>query len=145
MHPVLRWIAAALVAASCAAHGAVIEVEAGPIWANADANNKCPQVCSDRGAQRWTGEWRTTQPGRMSVCGCDFAGPGPLPSRGAPPQGQPWRPAAIPSGNACSVGGSAKCPGCSVSCESGLRPVCRQAVEGVTSFCARDASCSCEK
>lgn len=145
MHRVLSWIACLLVMATFTAHAAVVELDAGPIWSNFDANSKCPQVCANRGAQRWTGDWRTTQPGRMSVCSCDFAGPGPLPAPVTSAQGQPWRPAAIPSGNACSVGGSAKCPGCSVSCEPGMRPVCKPGWEGVTSFCGRDAACTCEK
>jgi ribosome modulation factor len=42
-------------------------IEAGPIWNQADAQTKCPRVAAEaRG--RWTGQWRTTQAGRMSVC-----------------------------------------------------------------------------
>jgi hypothetical protein len=44
----------------------------------------------------------------------------------------------------CSIVGTPKCPGCSISCPPGRTPVCNQPVEGVTSFCARDASCKCE-
>ncbi len=44
-----------------------ISVEAGPIWSQSDAAKKCPQVAKDnRGT--WSGGWRTTVPGRMSVC-----------------------------------------------------------------------------
>ena len=43
------------------------EVEAGPIWNNADATQKCPAVCAP---QAWTGAWRTTITGQMSVCTC---------------------------------------------------------------------------
>jgi len=43
------------------------DVEAGPLWNNGDADRKCPAVCAPG---RWTGQWRTTVPGRMSVCGC---------------------------------------------------------------------------
>ncbi|MFT3776115.1 MAG: mannan-binding lectin [Minicystis sp.] len=42
------------------------DVNAGPIWSNADAQTKCPVVC--RGLQ-WNGQWTTTVPGQMSVCG----------------------------------------------------------------------------
>lgn len=42
-------------------------VDAGPIWNQFDADRKCPNVARDVGG-KWTGEWKTTQPGRMSVC-----------------------------------------------------------------------------
>jgi hypothetical protein len=45
-----------------------IQREAGPIWNNGDANSKCPAVCGP--GMRWSGQWRTTVPGRMSVCEC---------------------------------------------------------------------------
>jgi hypothetical protein len=44
----------------------------------------------------------------------------------------------------CSMVGTPKCPGCSISCPPGRTPVCNQPVEGVTPYCARDASCRCE-
>lgn len=50
----------------------VRQVEAGPLWNNADAQNKCPAVC---GGTRWTGTWFTTVPGRMSVCACEERAP----------------------------------------------------------------------
>ena len=196
-----------------------VEIEAGPIWADQDANNKCPQVCASRGGQ-WTGQWRTTQPGRMSVCDCKGVAP-PQPSilpypassgvarysktefvgydigstaaasfdrcasfcvansscvafslragtctfksrvggitqspfvdsgfivaRGSPPQGYvaPQSPAPAMTPNSCSVGGTTKCPGCSVACNPGERPVCTPPFDGVASFCQRDASCTC--
>ncbi len=43
-------------------------VEAGPIWNQQDAENKCPSVCENHGA--WTGHWWTTVQGKMSVCQC---------------------------------------------------------------------------
>jgi hypothetical protein len=55
----------------------VRDVAAGPLFSNADATNKCPSVCAPG---RWNGQWVTTVPGRMSVCGCVFeppATPGP--------------------------------------------------------------------
>lgn len=45
-----------------------VQVNAGPIWHNGDAQNKCPRVCSSVG--RWNGNWTTVGPG-SSVCGCD--------------------------------------------------------------------------
>lgn len=45
------------------------DVNAGPIWDNADAQTKCPTVCSKDGSI-WNGQWKTTIPGQMSVCGC---------------------------------------------------------------------------
>ncbi|MDU0339972.1 mannan-binding protein [Bosea rubneri] len=44
-----------------------VQVDAGPIWHNGDAQNKCPGVCNRVG--RWNGNWQTIGPGR-SVCGC---------------------------------------------------------------------------
>jgi hypothetical protein len=44
-----------------------ISVEAGPIWNQADAQRKCPEVAKANGGT-WNGQWRTTVPGRMSVC-----------------------------------------------------------------------------
>lgn len=45
------------------------EFQAGPIWNDADAQGKCPAVCGGQG-RSWTGQWHTTEPGRMSVCAC---------------------------------------------------------------------------
>lgn len=42
-------------------------VDAGPIWNQADAENKCRQLAQRERAD-WTGGWWTTQPGVMSVC-----------------------------------------------------------------------------
>jgi hypothetical protein len=44
------------------------DVQAGPIWNNADAQQKCVQTCENKGG--WNGNWTTTVPGQMSVCGC---------------------------------------------------------------------------
>lgn len=45
------------------------DAKAGPIWNNGDAQNKCPTTCSSY-ASAWNGQWTTTVPGQMSVCGC---------------------------------------------------------------------------
>ena len=42
-------------------------IEAGPIWSQYDAEKKCPEVAK-KNAGTWNGQWRTTVPGRMSVC-----------------------------------------------------------------------------
>lgn len=49
--------------------------EVGPIWNQENAAERCPEVArewsekNDREAS-WTGHWRTTVPGTMSVCDC---------------------------------------------------------------------------
>jgi len=42
---------------------------AGPIWNNDDAKVKCPIACRADNAT-WNGQWKTTIPGKLSVCGC---------------------------------------------------------------------------
>ncbi|MGA2760803.1 MAG: mannan-binding lectin [Candidatus Cybelea sp.] len=49
------------------AQARTISAEAGPIWSQGDAQQKCPGVAKARGGT-WDGQWRTTVPGRMSVC-----------------------------------------------------------------------------
>ncbi len=48
------------------------DVDAGPIWNNDDAKAKCPGVCSNKSGGTWNGNWTTTVPGKMSVCGCQY-------------------------------------------------------------------------
>jgi hypothetical protein len=43
------------------------DIEAGPIFSTVEAGKRCPAVCAPG---RWTGVWRTTVLGRMSVCNC---------------------------------------------------------------------------
>lgn len=50
-------------------------VEAGPIWNNDHAQSRCPEAAaewneSNPGEARWNGQWSTTVPNEMSVCGC---------------------------------------------------------------------------
>lgn len=52
------------------------DVEAGPLFSTAEAARKCPAVCTPG---RWNGQWVTTVPGRMSVCGCVFEPPADTP------------------------------------------------------------------
>lgn len=51
------------------AQGGPNDANAGPIWSNADAPSKCPDATRWYGG--WNGQWRTTQPGQMSVCGAN--------------------------------------------------------------------------
>lgn len=53
--------------ASAAAKHGVRDVEVGPIWHQMDAERKCPKAARDVGGT-WTGQWRTTRPGQMSIC-----------------------------------------------------------------------------
>lgn len=46
-----------------------IDVNAGPIWNNHDAETKCPTTCLNVNL-KWNKQWRTTVPDEMSVCGC---------------------------------------------------------------------------
>lgn len=48
-----------------------MDVPAGPIWNNDDAQTKGPVVCASYGG-KWNGQWKTIVPGKMSVCGCTF-------------------------------------------------------------------------
>ncbi len=54
------------------------DVEAGPIWNQAHALERCPEAITEWAqahppadlSARWTGHWTTTVPNEMSVCGC---------------------------------------------------------------------------
>lgn len=48
-----------------------MDVPAGPLWNNDDAKQKCDAICASYGG-KWTGQWKTIVPGRMSVCECEF-------------------------------------------------------------------------
>src|SRR5438094_96943 len=64
------WVLAMVVFATALPRLAAAEdVNAGPIWNQADANNKCPNVCKP--PAKWNGQWRTTVPNKMSVCSCE--------------------------------------------------------------------------
>ncbi len=53
------------------------DVEAGPIWNNNHAQERCPELLAEWNRNRksgepearWTGQWVTTREGEMSVCG----------------------------------------------------------------------------
>jgi FtsP/CotA-like multicopper oxidase with cupredoxin domain len=49
--------------------GGCNDVNAGPLLNQQEAEAKCPGVCTAK-QQVWDGQWTTTQPGVMSVCGC---------------------------------------------------------------------------
>jgi hypothetical protein len=46
-----------------------VDIPAGPIWSNEDAQQKCLAVCAAQGG-KWNGHWTTVAEGLMSVCGC---------------------------------------------------------------------------
>lgn len=52
-------------------HNSTFNVQGGPIWNQHDAEHRCPTVCGNYKA-RWTGQWRTTIPGQMSICQCQY-------------------------------------------------------------------------
>lgn len=110
-----------------------VEIEAGPIWNDGDANQKCPSVCR-KANLGWTGQWRTTQEGSMSVCSCANSG-----------QGQPT---AIGPGGSCSAPANFQCRGCSVSCPAGKQAHCTTGDRGIFTgpsdgICQTDAKCEC--
>lgn len=84
--------------------------DAGPLWNQMDAQNKCPDVCRRSGGRTWDGNWKTTEPGRMSVCSCG---------------GQRLSPG-FGAGSSCSARGRGGCSGCSVQCAPGQRASCRE-------------------
>lgn len=51
--------------------GVIRDIEVGPIWNQADAETKCRIKGRDMRGE-WTGQWRTTVQGRMSVCEIRF-------------------------------------------------------------------------
>lgn len=85
--------------------------EAGPLFNQPDAERKCPDVCARSGG-KWDGNWKTTQPGRMSVCSCSGDG-GRL------------SPAPV-SGSSCSARSRGACGGCSIQCAPGQQASCRE-------------------
>ena len=48
-----------------------LDVPAGPIWNQQDAEKKCPIICAAH-LGTWIGQWKTVVNGEMSVCGCEF-------------------------------------------------------------------------
>lgn len=48
-----------------------IDINAGPIWDNQDAQTKCPTTCANKN-MKWNNQWKTTVPDKMSVCGCFY-------------------------------------------------------------------------
>ena len=59
------------------------DVNAGPIWNNADAKVKCPKAVASQGngtnapLMKWTGQWHTTVWGKESVCSAVVVNPPP--------------------------------------------------------------------
>ena len=66
MKKLLQILAPATILLAISSNALAIDINAGPIWNNADAQTKCPSVCS---SLKWNGQWKTTEVGVMSVCG----------------------------------------------------------------------------
>lgn len=64
-----------------AGQGKSIDVDAGPIWSNEEASDICSYISDTKKGVcqtaepflQWNGNWTTTVPGIMSVCGCELA------------------------------------------------------------------------
>jgi hypothetical protein len=48
-----------------------VDVPAGPIASNDNAQTVCPIVAAAHGG-KWNGQWNTVVPGKMSVCGVTY-------------------------------------------------------------------------
>lgn len=83
-------VASVVAALAGARDSFAVDIEAGPIMNNGEASSRCPRVCAARN-MTWGGQWTTTVPGRMSVCGC-----APRPAAPTPP---PPAPTAVPAPN----------------------------------------------
>lgn len=57
-----------------------LDIKAGPIMNNDEAKVKCPVAAQVYGVE-WNGQWKTTETGKMSVCGTDATS---LPNIGLP-------------------------------------------------------------
>jgi len=110
-----------------------VEMPAGPIWDNADAQRKCPNVC---GAKGWNGAWRTTVPGTESVCTC---GAYAASAAGMVPMGLP---------TSCRAAGNDVCAGCSISCPPGKLATCTEGEvhqgSGFPPYCWAKSRCECQ-
>lgn len=52
-----------------------MDVEVGPIWNHAHAEEIAHQYEQDNPGTKWNGQWRTTVPGRKSVIGVEHGHP----------------------------------------------------------------------
>jgi Mannan-binding protein len=69
----IRTVTLAAIASLALVGAAVADTdwEAGPIFNQGEAMGKCTPACT----LTWNGQWRTTEPGKMSVCGATNAAP----------------------------------------------------------------------
>ena len=123
----LAVIAAALTLTLAAAPGFAVDIEAGPIWDNNDAQAKCATACGGR--QNWDGNWHTTQFGRMSVCSCRVAANNNFPGQ-------------IGTASTCSIAASDSCRACSAMCADGRTAQCTGG-QTRANMCVVPASCAC--
>lgn len=116
------------------ANSNTVEVEAGSVRNNAEANSICPSVCGSRG---WVGTWRNVGDGYHAVCGC-AATQTPAATAIVPVQ---------PAGSSCSAQGNQACAGCAVSCPADQQAFCtegevRPARDGSV-MCVASSHCAC--
>jgi hypothetical protein len=64
-------VAAAIASFALVGTAVAFDMEAGPIFNQGEAGAKCAAACK----LTWNGQWRTTVPSRMSVCGGTNAAP----------------------------------------------------------------------
>ena len=106
-----------------------VDIDAGPIWNNDDAQRKCPAVCG--GYRNWDGNWRTVETGRNSVCTC----------REVPFRRNYSTPRIIENAS-CSVPPEGACRSCAVSCSAGREALCTGG-ETRREVCIAQPSCIC--
>ncbi|WP_185235265.1 mannan-binding protein [Teredinibacter franksiae] len=66
MNFIFRILLPATITLAISGNALAVDINAGPIWSNSDAQSKCPAVCS---GLTWNGQWVTTKAGKMSACG----------------------------------------------------------------------------
>lgn len=112
--------------------GPVTSINAGSIWVNADAQGKCPKVCSNK-QLGWTGDWRTVGFNK-SVCDC-----API-AQSRTASGGP--------GTYCEAPPNYQCIGCLVHCPAKMIAHCTPGDRGIfnkpdATLCATEAKCEC--
>jgi len=51
-----------------------VDMWAGPLWSDTEAQQQCPGRCEQFGGGKFTGQWRTPEEtwGKNSVCNCEY-------------------------------------------------------------------------
>ena len=117
------------VAFTFASNALALDVEAGPIWNNDDAKAKCP-VAAQVYDSTWNGQWVTTVPGRMSVCGTDLSVKPKIGTPGDAFAGPIWN----------NEDAKAKCPVAAAAANAAWNGQWTTTVQGKMSVCGLKAS-----